>query len=124
MSLLLRLLVNAAALWVATRFVDGISFTGTVPALLGVAFVFGVVNTLVKPIVQFFSFPVIFLTLGLFLLVINAVMLMVTSGLSRSFGLGFSVSGFGAALIGSLVVSVVSMLLGSFVGDQKKDRDN
>ncbi len=122
MSIILRLLINAAALYVATRFVDGISFTGTPAALIGVALVFGIVNTLVKPIVQFFSFPFIIVTLGLFLLVINAVMLMVTSGLSRSLGLGFSVRGFGAALIGSVVVSITSLVLGQFLESDKKDQ--
>jgi len=121
MSIILRLLINAAALYVATRFVDGISFTGTPVALIGVALVFGIVNTLVKPIVQFFSFPFIIVTLGLFLLVINAVMLMVTSGLSRSLGLGFTVRGFGAALIGSVVVSITSLVLGQFLESEKKD---
>lgn len=120
MSLLLRLLINAAALYAATRVVTGISFTGTVPALLGVSFVFGLVNTLVKPIISFFSLPAIFLTLGLFLLVINAVMLLLTSSLSTTLGLGFSVQGFWSALVGSIVVSVVSMLLGVFVDDEKK----
>lgn len=122
MSIILRLLINAAALYVATRFVDGISFTGTPAALIGVALVFGIVNTLVKPIIQFFSFPFIIVTLGLFLLVINAVMLMVTSGLSRSLGLGFSVRGFGAALIGSVVVSITSLVLGQFLASDKKDQ--
>ena len=120
MSFLLRLLVNAAALWVATRFVDGIAFTGSPMALLGVALVFGIVNTMVKPIVSFFSLPAIILTLGLFLLVINAGMLLLTSSLSRSLGLGFSVRGFGAALIGSIVVSLTSLVLGALVESEEK----
>lgn len=120
MSLLLRLLVNAAALWVATRFVDGIDFTGSPMALVGVALVFAIVNTMVKPIVSFFSLPAIILTLGLFLLVINAGMLLLTSSLSRSLGLGFSVRGFGAALIGSIVVSLTSLVLGALVESEKK----
>lgn len=121
MSLLLRLLVNAAALYAATRFVNGISFTGSIPALFGVALVFGIVNTLVKPIIAFFSIPVIFLTLGLFLLLINAMMLMLTSNLSSTLGLGFSVSGVWAALFGSIVVSIVSMALWMFVGESKSE---
>jgi putative membrane protein len=120
MSILLRLLINAAALYAATRFVNGITFKGSIPALLGVALVFGIVNTMIKPILSFFSLPVIFLTLGLFLLVINAIMLMITSGLSRSLGLGFTVRGFGAAFVGSIVVSLVSMLLGAFLDDSAK----
>lgn len=121
MSLLLRLLINAAALFVATRLVNGIEFKGSPMALLGVALVFAIVNTFVKPIISFFSLPFIFVTLGLFLLVINAVMLMVTSGLSRSLGLGFSVRGFGAALLGSIVVSLTSLVLGAFLDGGESD---
>ncbi len=119
--MIIRLLINAAALYATTRFVDGVSFTGSLQALLGVALVFGVVNTLIKPVIQFFSLPVIFLTLGLFAIAINAFMLMLTSSLSRSLGLGFSVRGFGAAFVGSIVVSLVSACLGVFVSDHKKD---
>jgi len=117
--LVLRLLVNAAALYVATRLVNGIAFTGTPLALIGVALVFGIVNTAVKPIIQLFSIPVIFVTLGLFLLIINAGMLMLTSSLSGALGLGFSVHGFGAALIGSIVVSLTSLVLGQFLEAEK-----
>ncbi|MEO6446706.1 MAG: phage holin family protein [Gemmatimonadaceae bacterium] len=120
MSLLIRLLINSAALYVATRLVDGITFTGSTVALLGVALVFGLVNALIKPVIQFFSIPVIFLTLGLFALVINALMLLLTSGLSRSLGLGFHVAGFGSAFIGSIVVSLVSAVLGLFLAGDKK----
>jgi putative membrane protein len=111
MSLILRLLINAAALYVATRFVDGIVFSGTPGSLLGVALVFAVVNTLIKPVLQLLSLPVLFLTLGLFALVINAGMLLLTSALSERLGLGFEVRGFTAAFIGAIVVSVVSALL-------------
>ena len=122
MKLLLRLLINAAALYAAARFVDGITFTGKPMALLAVALVFGVVNTIVKPVIKFFSIPVIFLTLGLFLIVINAVMLLVTSSLSQSLGLGFTVRGFGAALVGAIVVSITSLVLGQFLDEQTRER--
>ena len=123
MKLLLRLLVTAAALWVATKFVSGISYTGSsyVP-LLGVALVFGVVNTIVKPILSFFSLPVVLLSLGLFLFVINALMLMLTSFLSSRLGFGFHVDGFIPALIGSLVVSITAGLL-HFVLGTNRDSD-
>ncbi len=121
MKLLLRLLVTAASLWVATKFVTGISFTGdNYAALLGVAFVFGVVNVIVKPILQFFSFPVVLLTLGLFLLVINALMLLLTSYLSSRMGFGFHVDGFVPALIGSLVVSVTAGVLHFVLGTNRE----
>jgi putative membrane protein len=121
MTFIIGLLINAAALYVATRIVDGISFTGSWKSLLGVALVFAIVNTLVKPVLQFLSFPVIFLTLGIFLLVINALMLLLTSSVSRSFGLGFSVRGFGAALFGSIVISLVSMVLSALLLSGRND---
>src|SRR6478672_874326 len=79
MNLFIRLLVNAVALWCAAHFIDGISYTGTWPGLLGLALVFGVVNTLIRPILSFFSFPIQIVTLGIFTLVLNALMLMLTS---------------------------------------------
>ena len=111
MLFLLRLLLNAAALWVAVRLVHGISFQGGAMAFLGVALVFGVVNAVAKPLLQIFSVPLLLLTLGLFGLVINALVLWMTSGLSGALGLHFHVAGFSAAFLGALVVSVVNLLL-------------
>jgi putative membrane protein len=116
MELILRLLLNAAALWVAVRIVSGITYDGGVLGFLGVALVFGIVNAFVKPILQFFSIPFILLTLGLFLFVVNALALWITSGISGSLGLGFQVRGFGAAFLGALVVSLVNLVLSWFVG--------
>ena len=127
MKFILRLLITAASLWVATKFVTGISFTGAnYAALLGVALVFGLVNVIVKPILSFFSFPVVLLTLGLFLFVINALMLMLTSYLSSPafLGFGFHVTGFVPALIGSLVVSVTAGILHFVLGTNRESDDN
>ena len=124
MSIVVSLLINAAALWVATEVVDGISFTGTVPTLLGVALVFGVLNVVVRPILKLLTFPFLILTLGLFIFVLNAVMLLLTSAASNALGLGFHVEGFVPALIGALVVSIISYGLSLFVGvgdDKRKD---
>ena len=122
MSILLHLLITAASLWVATRLVDGISFTGTVPTLFGVALVFGVLNAVLRPILKFLTFPFLILTLGLFTFVLNAVMLWITVAASESLGWGFHVNGFKAAFIGALVVSIVSFALSLFAGssDSKK----
>jgi putative membrane protein len=109
-SFLIRLLVNAAALWVATQVVTGVVFTGNWLTLLGVALVFGVVNAVVKRVTQIVTFPIIILTFGLFLLVINGLMLLLTSAISGWFGLGFDVRGFGAAFWGALVVSLVNFV--------------
>jgi putative membrane protein len=116
MSIIVRLLLNAAALFAAVRVVQGVRFDGTVLAFLGVALVFGVVNAVVKPVLALFSIPLLLLTLGLFTLVINALVLWMTAGLSGALGLGFHVDGFGAAFLGALVVSVVNVLLSWFVG--------
>ena len=123
MSILVSLLINAAALWVATRLVDGISFTGTLPTLFGVALVFGVLNAVLRPILKFFTFPFFIVTLGLFTFVLNGVMLLITSSASEALGLGFHVSGFVPAFLGALVVSVVSFALSLFAGssDDKKN---
>lgn len=122
MNLLLRLVINAAALYAATRFVTGISYTGEPAGLLGVAVVFAVVNTFIKPVVKFFSFPVIFLTLGLFTLVVNGLMLMLTAHWSSTLGFAFSVGGFGPAWRGALVVTIVSYVLNWFLVEDEKER--
>ena len=123
MRVLLRLLVNAAALWVATRLVSGISYTGDGASLFGVALVFGVLNVLIKPLLFFLSLPFIIVTLGLFTLVINAVMLLITSAASDALGLGFFVQGFVPALKGALVVTIVSWGLSMFLSDGQKPRN-
>ena len=116
MQFILRLLLSAAALWVATRIVPGISYQGGGFGLLGVALVFGVVNAILKPVLTFFSIPFILVTFGLFLLVVNGLTLWATGSLSRSLGLGFRVDGFTAAFLGAIVVSLVNVVLSWFVG--------
>src|SRR5438445_13482356 len=111
MRFFIRLLVNAVALWVATRLVPGVTYEGGALPLLGVALLFGVVNAFIRPVAKILTFPLIILTLGIFALVINGLMLWLTSSLSSSLGLGFHVSGFWAAFWGALVVSVVSTIL-------------
>ena len=111
MSFLVRTLVNAAALWVATRIVPGVTYDGGVLAFLAVALVFGVINATLRPLTKILTFPLIIVTLGIFALVVNGLMLWLTSSLSSSLGLGFHVSGFWAAFFGALVVSIVSALL-------------
>ena len=111
MPFLIRLLVNAAALWVATRLVPGVSFDGGALPFLGVALVFGVINAFIRPVMKVLTFPLIIVTLGIFALVVNGLMLWLTSSLSASLGLGFHVSGFWAAFFGGLVVSLVSTIL-------------
>jgi putative membrane protein len=121
MAFLTRLIVNALALWVATRLVPGVTYSGGVMPFLGVALMFGVVNATLRPILKILTFPIILVTLGIFALVINGLMLMLTSALSDALGLGFHVSGFWPAFWGALVVSIVSTLLSIFISDSSRD---
>jgi putative membrane protein len=128
MRFLLRLVANMGALAVATWLFSGITLTspttgGKVLTLLIVALIFGVVNAIVKPIFTLVTGIIVILTLGLFLIVINALMLMLTSWLSGLFGLGWSVDGFWTALWGSIVISIVSFVLNAFIPDPDRDRN-
>jgi len=118
-----RLLVNAAALWVATRIVPGVTYSGGVVPMLAVALVFGVVNAVIGTATKILTFPIILLTLGIFILVINGLMLMLTSAMSSALGLGFHVEGFWAAFWGGLVVSVISTALSLVVRDARRRDD-
>ena len=116
MTFLLRLLINAVALWMAIQLVDGIDHRGSLWSLLFVALVFGALNASIRPVLKLLSLPVLILTLGLFILVINALMLMMTGWVSGVLNLGFYVAGFWDALVGGLIVSVVSLVLSMFAG--------
>lgn len=116
MRFLLGVVVNALALAAAAWLLDGIRLTGAttedrILTLVLVALVFGVVNAVVRPVVLLFSIPFILLTLGLFLLVVNALMLLLTGWISEQLGLGFAVAGFWTAVLGGLVVVVATWLL-------------
>ena len=116
MIFLLRLLINAAALWVAIQLVDGIEHRGSWWSLLFVALVFGLLNASIRPLLKLLSLPIIILTLGLFIFVINALMLLLTGWVSGQLNLGFYVNGFWDAFFGGLIISVVSFLLSLFTG--------
>lgn len=120
MPFLIRLLVNAAALWVATQVVPGVTYSGGPLPLFGVALVFGVLNAFIRPVAKILTFPLIIVTLGIFALVINGLMLWLTSSLSSALGLGFHVSGFWAAFWGALVVSLVSTILSLLLKDASR----
>ena len=103
-----RLLINAAALWVAARVVPGVTYSGGWVPFFGVALIFGVVNAFVGFATKILTFPLIIVTLGLFIFIINGFMLWLTSAVSATLGLGFRVEGFWPAFWGALVVSLVS----------------
>ena len=124
MKVLVWLVVNAAALGVAVWLFDGITLTGNsdgdrIVTLLIVGGIFGLVTSLVRPIVNILSLPLIVLTLGLFLLVTNALMLLLTSKLADTFGLEFHVEGFWTAVFGALVISIASMIVESLLPDPR-----
>ncbi|MEV4547674.1 phage holin family protein [Nonomuraea wenchangensis] len=124
MKFIIRTLAAAVALWVAVQFIPGIDVNAPANSaqywgvLLLVALIFGVVNAIVKPIVKALGCAIIFLTLGLFLLVINAGMLLLTSWISGQFDIPFHVADFyPSAFWGAIIVSVVSWLLGLILPD-------
>lgn len=127
MKLLLRLVGNAIALYVASTLIDGIQFGagGEVDfgSLLAVTLIFGVVNAIIKPIVKVVTCPAFLVTLGLFTFVVNALMLLLTERLAGLFNVDFQVDGFGAAFLGAIVISFVSFLLSLFVSAEKDDKD-
>ena len=118
MRLIIRLLINALALWVAATVVNAgvpeswgyIRIDDAVSAVLA-ALVLGLVNALIRPLVLMFTCLLQLLTLGLFTLVVNAVMLLLASALAQALGVGFQVVGFGAAFVAAILISIVSMLL-------------
>jgi len=130
MFILLRLIVNAVALLVTAWIIPGIYLGAAGPhptqhdwvTLLVVALIFGLINTIIRPIVLLLSLPLTILTLGLFLFVINAFMLLITSWIAQGMGLGFRVDGFFPALLGSLIISVVSFVLSRALSKSREDR--
>jgi putative membrane protein len=125
---LLKIAINAVALWVASLVLkSGITFDRAdgsklqlVETVLLVAIIFGLVNTFIRPIVKLFSIGLMFLTLGLITFVINALMLMLTSAICSHFAVHFHVKNFISALVGSLIVTVVSLVLHALLPDDRK----
>ncbi|MFJ8026669.1 phage holin family protein [Streptomyces sp. NPDC096311] len=121
-NFVVKTIANAGALAVAVWLLDKITLTGTstgkkVGTLLVVALVFGLVNFLVKPVVKVLTFPLFILTLGLITLVVNALMLLLTSWVADKLDLSFHVEGFWTAVVGGLIVSVVSWALNVVLPD-------
>jgi putative membrane protein len=116
---LIRLVANAIALLAAAWLIPGIVVSGGAGTYLLVALIFGVVNATIGTLLKVMTCPLIVLTLGLFTLVINGLMLQFSAWWAQLFGLGFSVSGFWAAFFGALIISIVSAALSLLVGDTK-----
>lgn len=121
-GILIRIVLNAVAVWVATLIVGGVDVTarttaGKIGTLLVVGAIFGLVNAVIKPIAKLLSLPLIILTLGLFALVVNALLFWLTAAVSNALGAPFEVDGFWSAFWGAIVVSLVSWLLSIVVRD-------
>jgi putative membrane protein len=114
--LVLRIIINALSIAAAAKLVDGITFTGEWWKMIIIGAVFGIVNSLIKPFVKLFTFPLIILTLGLFTLIVNTLMLTITVELSEPLRLGLQINGFWAAFKGALIISIVSLLLSWLTG--------
>ncbi len=117
MRVLLRWVLAAAAVWAAVRLIPGIRIEEGLLPLFLVALILGAVNTIVRPVLRFLSCGLIFLTFGLFLLVINAAMLLLTGSIAQMFGIDFAVDGWQPALLGSLVISLVTYLASFLLTD-------
>jgi len=121
MGFIIAVLVNAAALWVAVQLLDGLDFSGEWYQWAILALVFGVVNAVVKPILKILTLPITVITLGLFLLVLNALMLYLTSWLAGLLGLTFTIGGFLDALLGAIVIALVGTVLNWALGAMGAD---
>ena len=120
MDRVIQLLINAAALYVAQLLVDGVDFDFTIEnawiQFLIVALIFGLINTFVKPVLRLLTLPITMATLGLFLLVLNALLLLLVGWISSELGLAFTVDGFLPAILGSIIISIVGLILSMVIG--------
>ncbi|MBO3746227.1 phage holin family protein [Streptosporangiaceae bacterium NEAU-GS5] len=121
MKFIIKILAVAAALWVSTQLVDGIRVTSStttkeVGTFIVVALIFGIINTLLKPIIKVVGCAFYVITLGLFALVVNAGLLLLTSWIAEQLKVPFHVSGFWAAFWGAIIIGIVSWLIDLLLG--------
>lgn len=119
MKLVLRILINAVALWLAATILPSIALTDNILGILVVAIIFGLVNALIRPIIGLLALPITILTLGLFTLVINTIMLLITAGITGDL---LSIEGgtlerLWIAFLGSIIISIVSIVLSWLLPD-------
>ena len=124
MDRIVQLLINAGALYVAVLLVPNLDFAfeseNAWLKFLLVAFIFGLVNTFVRPVLRLLTFPITMMTLGLFLIVINALMLLLTDAISDELNLGLVVGDFLAALLGAIIIALVGFVLSLLIGTTRK----
>ena len=128
MDFIARLIATMAGLWVTTLLVPSISITSTtasetVIAFAVIAFVFTLVNSIIKPVVETLAFPLYLLTFGLFTLVTNSLLFALTGWLSTSLGIPMTTGGFLSCLAGAVITSVVTSVVSGFLRDKKDARD-
>lgn len=119
----LRWLITGIALYAAVQLVPGITYEGGWTTLAGMALIVGLLNAFVRPLLALMSCPLIILTMGLFILVLNAAVFLLAARLASVFGVSFFVSGFGSAFWGALVVSIVSFFMNLWVREEEEEED-
>ena len=118
MKIIVRIIINAVAIWLTALLLSGFTFSGDFFALIIVAIIFGLVNAFIRPLIKLLTLPLNLLTLGLFTLVINALMLWLTVWLSNSLDLeGGAFSSFLTAFLAAIIISIISTVLGWFLPD-------
>ncbi|MBD8507333.1 phage holin family protein [Hoyosella sp. G463] len=125
MIFLLTLAINSFAIWLAAEWITGIDLytpgettTENVLFIVAIGAIFTLINMLIKPVIKLLSLPLIIITLGLFLLVINAFMLLLTEWITSYFDFGLLIAGFWAAFLGGLLIAIVNLVLGMIVPDR------
>lgn len=113
----LRLAINIIAILVAVELVPGLQLSGPWWGLAAVAVIFGIINTGIRPLLMLLALPFVILTLGFFMLLINAAMLYLTSFFAEGFGITLTIDSLFSAILGALVISIVSTILGILAGD-------
>ena len=130
MAFLVRVLINGVAIWFATLILPGLTIVGgdsnweTLGIILLIALVFGLVNAIVKPIVAILSIPLYILTLGLFTIVVNALMLMLTAWITEATDWGLRIDNFGVACWGAIIISIVSLVLSVLLPGPRVERSS
>jgi putative membrane protein len=119
---ILRWVINAIALFLAVYLVPGVNLQGGWVSIIWLALIFGLINAFLRPLLKLLTCPLIFLTLGLFTLLINTFLFWLTSQVGQAFGIGFTIEGFWPAFLGGLVVTAVSVVLSLILKDELKSR--
>lgn len=119
---ILRWIINAIALFAAVSLVPGVTLQGSWTSIIWLALIFGLINAFLGPLLKLLTCPLIFLTLGLFTLLINTFLFWLTGQVGQAFGIGLTIDGFWPAFLGGLVVTVVSVVLSLILKDELKKR--